>query len=80
MMELCEVIYEFPYDTSPVVMEDSVNVEHEDGIWKYLVEKNDTRVSDKVRGVSTENENEYVIHRYITANKTEKYWIPKNMY
>ena len=30
MMEVCEVIYENPDYTSPVVMEDCVNDEHED--------------------------------------------------
>ena len=32
MMEVCEVIDKLLYDTSPVVMEDYVNYEHDDSI------------------------------------------------
>ena len=49
MMDECEVIDEFPYDTSPLMMEDCVNNEHEDIIRKDLVEKNDTKLNDEVR-------------------------------
>ena len=38
-MELCAVIYEWQYDTSPVVMKDFVNYEQEDSIRKYLAKK-----------------------------------------
>ena len=34
MMEVCEAIDECPYETSPVVMEDCVNDEHEDSTRK----------------------------------------------
>ena len=75
-MEVCEVIYECPDDTSPVVMKYCVNDKHEDSIRKYLVEKNDTKVTDKVREISIETQNEYVIIIYITDNEPEKIWIP----
>ena len=52
MMEECEVIEEFPDNTPPVVMENCVKYEHEDRIIKYLVEKNDAKVNDKVREIS----------------------------
>ena len=42
-----EVIYECPYDTSPVVMEDSVNKEQKDSNNKKSEEKN-TELRDKV--------------------------------
>ena len=54
MMEECEIIYDFPSDTSSVVMDDSVNDEHEDSIRKYLVEKNDTKVTDEAQEISIE--------------------------
>ena len=42
-----EVIYKFPYYTSPVVMEDSVNKEQKDSNNKKSEEKN-TELRDKV--------------------------------
>ena len=39
MVEVCEVIEEWQYETSPVVMKDFVNDEHEDSFRKYLVKK-----------------------------------------
>ena len=54
MMEACEVINECPDYTSPVMMENCVNDEHEDSIRKYLVEKNDTKVTDEVQEISIE--------------------------
>ena len=53
-------------------MEDCVNDENEDSTRKYLVEKNDTKVTDEVIEISIETENEDVIHRYITDNEAEK--------
>ena len=38
-MEVHELIYEFPDDTFPVVMEDCVNNEHKDSIREDLIEK-----------------------------------------
>ena len=54
MMKACEVINECPDYTSPVMMDDFVNDEHEDNIRKYLVEKNDTTVTDEVQEISIE--------------------------
>ena len=54
MLESCEVINEFPDYTSPVMMDNSVNDEHEDSIRKYLVEKNDTKVTDEAQEISIE--------------------------
>ena len=51
MMDVYEVINKFPDETSPVVIEDSVNGEHEDGIRKYLVDKNYTK-KNEVRELS----------------------------
>ena len=51
-MDICEVVYAFPYNTDPVVMEDCVNDEHEDSIIKYLVENNDTKLNYEVRKIS----------------------------
>ena len=68
MMEEGEVIYKLPYETSPVVMEDCVNNEHQYGIRKDLVYKNDTKVNDEVRRISIETENEDVIQRDTTDN------------
>ena len=53
-MEVCEEINECPDYTSPVMMENCMNDEHEDNIRKYLVEKNDTKVTDEVREISIE--------------------------
>ena len=47
-MKDCEVIYEFPDDISPVVVEDCVNNEHEDGIRNDLIEENDAKVHDEL--------------------------------
>ena len=49
MMEECEIIYDFPSDTSSVVMDDSVNDEHEDGIRNDCIEENYTEVHNEVR-------------------------------
>ena len=49
MMEEYEVVEKFSDDKSPVMIEGCVNDEHEDIIRKYLVEKNDTKVNNKVR-------------------------------
>ena len=57
IMEECLVIDECPYDTSPVVVEDCVNDEHEGSIRKDLVERNDIKVNDEVRQISIETEN-----------------------
>ena len=76
MVEVCGVIYKCPDDTPPVVMEYCVNDEHEDSTRKYLVEKNYTKVTNEVREISIETENEDVIHRNITDIETEKNWIP----
>ena len=46
MMKICEVIDECTNDTSPVLMQDCVNYEHEDSIRNYLVDKNNTKVND----------------------------------
>ena len=54
MMKLCEVINECLDYTSPVMMDNFVNDEHEDNIRKYLVEKNDTKVTDEVQEISIE--------------------------
>ena len=62
--------YVFPYDISPVFIEDCVNNEHEDSIRNGLVEKNDTKVNDEVREISIDTENKDVIHRDITDNET----------
>ena len=43
MMEVCEVIDKFPDETSPVIIEDSVNCDHEDITRKYLVDKKYTK-------------------------------------
>ena len=43
MIELCEVIYKCPNDRYPVMMDDSVNDEHEDIIRNDLVEKDDEK-------------------------------------
>ena len=68
MMDICEVVYAFPYNTDPVVMEDCVNDEHEDSIIKYLVENNDTKLNYEVRKISIQTENEDVINKDITDN------------
>ena len=49
MMEECEIIYDFPSDTSSVVMDDSVNDEHEDSIRNDCIEENYTEVHNEVR-------------------------------
>ena len=54
------------------MMENCVNNKHEDSIKKYLVEKNDTKVTDEVREISIDSENEDIIHRDIIDNYTEK--------
>ena len=43
------MMYEWPGDKSPVVMEYCVNDEHEDIIRKDPVEKNGTKANDEVR-------------------------------
>ena len=48
MMEVCELIYELPGDTSPVVMEDCVNNNLDDITRKYLNEINDIGVDEDV--------------------------------
>ena len=72
MMEECEVINECPDDTSPVVMEDCVNDEHEDSIRNDFIEEDVTEVNDEVREISIEIENGDVIHTDITENEAEK--------
>ena len=57
MMEECEVIFKCLYDTSPVVMEDCVNDEHEDSIINDFIEGNDTEVDGEVIEISKETEN-----------------------
>ena len=57
------------------MIEDCVNDEHEGRIRKYLVEKNDTKITDKVRGISIETENDNVIHIHIADNEKENIWI-----
>ena len=74
MMEVCGVIYECPYKISPVVINDCVNDEHDDSTRTYLVDKNDTKVNDKVREISLETENEDIIHKGITDNETYLFW------
>ena len=54
------------------MMENCVNNKHEDSIKKYLVEKNDTKVTDEVREISIDSENEDIIHRDSIDNYTEK--------
>ena len=54
MMEAFELINECSYYTSPVMMKKCVNDEHEDSIRKYLIEKNDTKVTDEVQEISIE--------------------------
>ena len=49
-----EVIDEFPDETSPVLMEGCANDEHEDSKKHYLIYKNDTKVTDEVREISTD--------------------------
>ena len=48
MMEVCELIYKLPGDTSPVVMEDCVNNNLDDITRKYLNEINDIGVDEDV--------------------------------
>ena len=47
MIEEYEFIDKLPEDTTPALMGDCVNDEHEDRIRKDLVDKNDTKVNDK---------------------------------
>ena len=70
-MELCEVIYKFPDDTSPIVMEDCVYYKHKDRIRKYLVEKM-IQKKNEVREILKKTEKIDIIHRDITDNGTEK--------
>ena len=56
-MEICEVIYKCPDDTSPVVMNNFVNDEHKYIIRKDLVEKNDTKENNEARVISIDTEN-----------------------
>ena len=77
MMEVCEVIDELSDEKPPIVMENFVNDEHKNSIRKYFVEKNDTEITDKVRQTSIWIEKEYVLHRDMTDNKTEKNGYPK---
>ena len=73
MMEVCEVIDKWPYNTSSVAMEHCVNDEHEDSTRKDLAEKNDTKENNEVRSISTKTESKDEIHKYITDNYSEKY-------
>ena len=50
MMEVCEVIYECPDDTSPVVIEDCVNKNLDDITRKYLNEINQIGVDEEGGG------------------------------
>ena len=57
MMEKFEVVYECPDDTSPVVMEDCLNDEHEDSIRNDPIEENDAEVHDELREIPIKTEN-----------------------
>ena len=46
MMQECELIDEFPDDTSPVVMEYCANEEHKDSIRNDLIEEIDRKIND----------------------------------
>ena len=48
MMEVCEVRDEYTYDTSPVVMEDCVNINLDDISRKYLNDINEISVNEEV--------------------------------
>ena len=60
MMEECELIYEFPDDTSLVVMGDFLQDEYEDIIRNGFIEENDTKVKNEVKDISIETANEDV--------------------
>ena len=47
MMDVCEIIYECPDDTSPVVMEDRVNKNLDNITRKYLNEINEIGVNEE---------------------------------
>ena len=79
MIEECELIDKLPEDTTPVLMGDCLNDEHEDSIRKDLVDRNDTKVNDKVREISIKAENKDVIYKSITDKKQRKIWTPKNI-
>ena len=68
MMELCEVIDEFPDDTYPVVMEDCMNKKLDGITRKHLNDINEI-VVDEEGGEENIIENKDVIHIYVTENE-----------